>query len=73
MLICKKSVVIHSSEPSGLTEAVGTMVTFHEFLASLEVDFSEANKGKRFEVFCKWFLQNDPECCKTAEHQPVIY
>ncbi len=43
------------------------MATFDEFLGSLEVDFGEANKGKKFEVFCKWFLENDPEWSKTVE------
>jgi superfamily II DNA or RNA helicase len=43
------------------------MATFDEFLGSLEVDFGEANKGKKFEVFCKWFLENDPEWSKTIE------
>lgn len=37
------------------------MATFDEFLTSLERDFGEQGKGKPFEVFCKWFLQNDPE------------
>ena len=49
------------------------MATFDEFLRSLDVEFGEAHKGKRFEVFCKWFLENDSELSKTAEHQPVIY
>ena len=49
------------------------MSTFDEFLSSLDVDFGEAHKGKRFEVFCKWFLENDPEWSKSAERQPVIY
>ncbi len=43
------------------------MATFDEFLRSLELDFGEAHKGKRFEVFCKWFLENDPEWSKTVE------
>lgn len=64
-----------SIETSGLTEAERIMATVDEFPASLDVDFDfgEAHKGKRFEVFCKWFLEIDPEWSKTAEHQPVIY
>ena len=31
-----------------------------KFLASLEKDFGSAGKGKLFEKFCKWFLENDP-------------
>ncbi len=46
------------------------MATFDGFLSSLEFDFGEAHKGKRFEVFRKWFLESDPEWSKTAEHQP---
>ena len=48
------------------------MVSFNEFLTYLEFDFIEANKGKRFRVFSKWFLENDPEGFETAEHEPVI-
>ena len=33
------------------------MATFDEFIRSLEGASSEANKGKKFEVFCKWFLE----------------
>ena len=43
------------------------MATIDEFLRSLEADFGEANKGKRFEVFCKWPFQNDPEWSKTVQ------
>ena len=37
------------------------MARFDQFIASLERDFGEKGKGKPFEVFCKWFLENDPE------------
>jgi superfamily II DNA or RNA helicase len=37
------------------------VATFDQFIASLERDFGEQGKGKSFEVFCKWFLENDPE------------
>ena len=43
------------------------MATFDEFIGSLHGGSSEANKGKKFEVFCKWFLENDPEWSKTVE------
>lgn len=43
------------------------MVTFDQFIASLERDFGEQGKGKPFEVFCKWFLENDPEWAKTID------
>jgi predicted helicase len=33
------------------------MATFDEFLSSLDPE----TKGKQFEHFVKWFLQNDPE------------
>ena len=36
------------------------MASFREFIASLEEDFGEQGKGKPFEHFCKWFLENDP-------------
>jgi hypothetical protein len=37
------------------------MATFDEFMGSLEKEFGETGKGKPFEIFCKWFLENDPE------------
>ena len=40
---------------------------FDQFIASLEQDFGEQGKGKPFEVFCKWFLENDPEWSKTVD------
>ena len=43
------------------------MATFDQFIASLERDYGEQGKGKPFEVFCKWFLENDPEWAKTVE------
>ena len=33
------------------------MATFREFIQSIQDD---GNDGKVFEVFCKWFLKNDP-------------
>ena len=43
------------------------MATFDQFIASLEQDYGEQGKGKPFEVFCKWFLENDPEWSKTVD------
>ena len=43
------------------------MATIDQFLASLEADFGESGKGKPFEVFCKWFLENDPEWSGSIE------
>ena len=43
------------------------MTTIDEFLISLEAEFGEQDKGKRFEVFCKWFLENDPEWSRIAD------
>jgi hypothetical protein len=37
------------------------MATFDQFVTSLEAEFGETGKGKPFAVFCKWFLENDPE------------
>ncbi len=37
-----------------------SLATFDQFIASLQRDFGEQGKGKSFEVFCKWFLENDP-------------
>ncbi len=43
------------------------MATFDEFITSLDRDFGEQGKGKPFEVFCKWFLQNDPKWSGSVE------
>ena len=43
------------------------MATFDQFMTSLERDFGDKGKGKPFEVFCKWFLENDPEWSATIE------
>ena len=40
------------------------MATINEFLTSLRDEFGEQAAGKKFEVFCKWFLENDPEWSK---------
>ena len=43
------------------------MATFDEFITSLRTEFGEQGAGKKFEVFCKWFLENDPEWSKTVD------
>ena len=43
------------------------MATFDEFVSSLRQEFGEQGAGKKFEVFCKWFLENDPEWSKTVD------
>ena len=37
------------------------MATIDQFLTSLRDEFGEQKAGKKFEVFCKWFLENNPE------------
>ena len=34
------------------------LASFTQFIQSIRTD---GNDGKAFEVFCKWFLKNDPE------------
>ena len=43
------------------------MATFDQFIASIRLEFGEQGAGKKFEVFCKWFLENDPEWSKTVD------
>ena len=43
------------------------MASFDQFIASLEEEFGEQGKGKPFELFCKWFLENDPEWSATID------
>jgi len=42
------------------------MATFDFFVHSLKEEFGEQNAGFKFEVFCKWFLENDPEWSKVT-------
>lgn len=42
------------------------MASFDEFIASLEADYGLQGKGKPFEYFCKWFLENDPSWSKLV-------
>ena len=37
------------------------MASFDQFISSIRQEFGEQDAGKKFEVFCKWFLENDPE------------
>ena len=41
------------------------MSSFDELLADIRAR-DQNNDGKLFEVFCKWFLENDPEWSKTV-------
>ena len=43
------------------------MATFDQFIASIRLEFGEQGAGKPFEVFCKWFLESDPEWSKTVD------
>ena len=43
------------------------MATFDQFISSLREEFGEQEAGKKFEVFCKWFLENDPEWSKLVD------
>lgn len=43
------------------------MATFDEFITSIRTEFGEQGAGKKFEVFCKWFLENNPEWSKTVD------
>ena len=43
------------------------MATFDDFIASLRLEFGEQGAGKKFEVFCKWFLENDPEWSRSID------
>ena len=42
------------------------MASFDEVIKSLRDEFGEQGAGKPFEVFCKWFLENDPEWSKKV-------
>ena len=41
------------------------MATFDEYITSLRNEFGEQDAFKKFEVFCKWFLENDPKWSKS--------
>ena len=43
------------------------MATFDQFVSSIRQEFGEQDAGKNFEVFCKWFLGNDPEWSKKVD------
>ena len=43
------------------------MATFDQFVSSIRQEFGEQDAGKKFEVFCKWFLENDPEWSKKVD------
>ena len=43
------------------------MASFDKFIRSLERDFEPKGKGKTLEVFCIWFLQNDPQWSRVVD------
>lgn len=43
------------------------MADFDQFIQSLRNEFGEQGAGKPFEVFCRWFLENDPKWSKTVD------
>ena len=43
------------------------MASFDDFITSLNEEFGLSGKGKAFEVFCKWFLENDPVWSKKVK------
>ena len=43
------------------------MATFDEFITSLREEFGASDAGKKFEDFCKWFLEHDPEWSKKVD------
>lgn len=43
------------------------MATIDQFISSLVADYGDDGKGEKFEIFCKWFLQNDPGWSKTVD------
>ena len=43
------------------------MATFDEFITSLREEFGASDAGKKFEDFCKWFLEHDPEWSKRVD------
>lgn len=44
-----------------------SMASFDNFIASLQSEFGVFGKGMPFEVFCKWFLENDPVWSKRVQ------
>ena len=42
------------------------MATFDQFVSSIRQEFGEQALARKFEVFCKWFLENDPEWSKEG-------
>ena len=49
------------------TNTENDVATFDEFITSLRTEFGEQDAGKKFEVFCKWFLENDPEWSRSID------
>ena len=43
------------------------MASFDQFISSIRQEFGEQDAGRKFEAFCKWFLENDPEWSKRVD------
>ena len=43
------------------------MANFDAFLSSLRAEFGEQPVGKKFESFCKWYLETDPEWSRIVD------
>ena len=43
------------------------MAKFDAFLSSLRAEFGEQEVGKKFESFCKWYLETDPEWSRLVD------
>ena len=43
------------------------MASFDQFISSIRQEYGEQGAGKKFEVFCKWFLEKDPEWSKKVD------
>ena len=43
------------------------MAKFDAFLGSLRAEFGEQQVGKKFESFCKWYLETDPEWSRLVD------
>ena len=43
------------------------MATLDQFVSSIRQEFGEQDAGNKFDVFCKWFLENNPELSKKVD------
>ena len=42
------------------------MADFDVFINSIRKEFGEQLAGKKFEIFCKWFLEHDPQWARKV-------